>query len=157
MDRLPDLRRQFAFDAWANREVVAALRALAEPPPGVVKTLAHVAGVLRLWLARVEGGKSPLAVWPDLDLEATARELDAAAGLWRQRLEALGVEDLEREVAYVNSLGQAWSGTVGDILTQTIFHGVHHRAQILADLRRAGHEPPYVDFIHAVRSGRLGG
>jgi uncharacterized damage-inducible protein DinB len=157
MDRLKDLRRQFDFDAWANREVLAALAALADPPPGAVKTLAHVAGVLRLWLARVEGEKSPLAVWPDLDLDATARELDAAAGLWRQRIEALGAQDLERVVAYVNSLGEAWSSSVGDILSQTIFHGVHHRAQILADLRRAGHEPPYVDFIHAVRSGRLDG
>jgi len=157
MDRLPDLRRHFAFDTWANREVAAALRALPEPPPGAVKTLAHIAGVLRLWLARVKGEPSPLAVWPDLDLEAVARELDAAAVLWRRQIESLKPEDMERDVAYVNSLGQAWTSTVGDILTQTIFHGVHHRAQILADLRRAGHEPPYVDFIHAVRSGRLGG
>jgi uncharacterized damage-inducible protein DinB len=157
MDRLEEIRRHFAFDAWANREVVSTLRALPEPPPGVVAKLAHIAGVLRLWLARIEGGPSPLAVWPDLDLEATARELDTAAGLWQRRLETLRSEDLEREAAYVNSLGQPWTSTVGDILTQTIFHGVHHRAQILADLRRAGHEPPYVDFIHAVRTGQLEG
>ncbi len=157
MDRLEEIRRHFAFDTWANREVVTTLRALPEPPPGVVAKLAHVAGVLRLWLARVNGEPSPLAVWPDLDLAATARELDASAGLWRRQIESLRAEDLEREVAYVNSLGHAWNSTVGDILTQTIFHGVHHRAQILADLRRAGHEPPYVDFIHAARSGRLGG
>ncbi|HEV7671073.1 MAG TPA: DinB family protein [Thermoanaerobaculia bacterium] len=155
MDCRVDLRRQFAFDAWANREIVSALRALPEPPPGVVGKLAHIAGALRLWLARVEGETSPLAVWPDLDLDATAGELDAAAELWRLRIETLRVEDLRAEVAYVNSLGQAWTSTVGDILTQTIFHGVHHRAQILADLRRAGHEPPYVDFIHAVRKGLL--
>ncbi|HXU32334.1 MAG TPA: DinB family protein [Thermoanaerobaculia bacterium] len=157
MDRLPEIRRHFAFDAWANREVLAALRALPEPPPGTVKTLAHVAGVLRLWLSRIDGGQSPLAVWPDLDLEATARELDAATGLWRRQIELLRTKDLDREVAYVNSLGEAWTSTVGDILTQTLFHGVHHRAQILADLRRAGHVPPYVDFIHAARTGRLDG
>lgn len=35
-------------------------------------------------------------------------------------------------------------------------HGVHHRAQILAELRAAGHVPPYLDFIHATRTGALG-
>ncbi|MEP7009246.1 MAG: DinB family protein [Acidobacteriota bacterium] len=156
MDRLKEIRRHFAFDAWANREVVSALRALAEPPSGAVKTLAHIAGVLRLWLARVKGEPSPLAVWPALDLPVTARELDGAAALWQEQIETLKPGNLERDVAYINSLGEAWTSSVGDILTQTIFHGIHHRAQILADLRRAGHEPPYVDFIHAVRSGRLG-
>ena len=156
MDLPADLRRRFAYDAWANGEATRALQALSEPPQAAVRLLAHVAGVLRLWLARIHGVASPLAVWPDLDLAATERELETAATLWSREVSGLTAVDLEREVSYVNSLGEAWTSTVGDVLTQTLFHGVHHRGQILAELRRAGIEPPLLDFIHAARTGRLG-
>ncbi len=155
MNRLKEIRRQLAFDAWANREILTALEGLPSPPFATLGTLAHVAGVLRLWLARIRREGSPLAVWPDLDLAAVARELVEAAELWRKEVETLEEADLDLKVVYVNSLGETWTNSVGDILGQTIFHGVHHRAQILADLRRAGHEPPYVDFIHAARTGQI--
>jgi uncharacterized damage-inducible protein DinB len=34
-------------------------------------------------------------------------------------------------------------------------HGAHHRGQIIAELRAAGAEPPYTDYIHSVRQGFL--
>jgi uncharacterized damage-inducible protein DinB len=56
----------------------------------------------------------------------------------------------------VNSKGEPWRSAVGDVLDHVLLHGAYHRGQIASDLRAAGCEPAYTDFIHAVRSGRLG-
>jgi uncharacterized damage-inducible protein DinB len=36
-----------------------------------------------------------------------------------------------------------------------VIHSAYHRGQIAADVRAAGHEPAYTDFIHATRTGRV--
>ncbi|MBM4015253.1 MAG: hypothetical protein FJ293_09875 [Planctomycetes bacterium] len=59
-------------------------------------------------------------------------------------------------MTYLNSKGERHESRVADILTHVAMHGVHHRAQILAELRAAGHVPPYLDFVHATRTGALG-
>jgi uncharacterized damage-inducible protein DinB len=60
---------------------------------------------------------------------------------------------LGEEIPYVNSLGEAWTNRAGDLLEHAVLHGVYHRGQIAAALRRAGCEPAYTDFVHAVRRG----
>jgi len=36
-----------------------------------------------------------------------------------------------------------------------ITHSTYHRGQIAADLRAAGVQPAYTDFIHGVRQGLI--
>jgi uncharacterized damage-inducible protein DinB len=58
---------------------------------------------------------------------------------------------LSQSVSYTNSKGEAWSSTVQEILTHLVIHSAYHRGQIASDLRAAGQEPAYTDYIHAVR------
>lgn len=153
MDHLDHLRRLFAWDDWANREALAALIAAGSPPAAAVRRMAHVVGTEWLWLARLERREKPMAVWPELTLPGCTRELDALAAAWKALLEATTPADLGRQVSYVNSLGESWTGTAGDILLHVPFHSAYHRGQIASDLRAAGFEPAYTDFIHAVRQG----
>jgi uncharacterized damage-inducible protein DinB len=44
---------------------------------------------------------------------------------------------------------------VEEILTHLVIHSAYHRGQIASDLRAAGQEPAYTDYIHAVRQGLL--
>jgi uncharacterized damage-inducible protein DinB len=74
---------------------------------------------------------------------------------WRRLVGALSEDELARPVAYTNSKGERWTSAVVDILMHVVMHSVHHRGQIAADMRAAGFEPPYVDYIHAVREGKL--
>ena len=60
-----------------------------------------------------------------------------------------------RMVEYRNSKGEAWSNRVEDILTHVLMHSAYHRGQIALEMRAAGTEPAYTDFIHAVRQGFL--
>ncbi len=63
--------------------------------------------------------------------------------------------ELERVVGYRNSRGEPWTSTVGDVVTHVVIHSAYHRGQVASELRGAGFEPAYTDFIHAVRQGFL--
>lgn len=150
---MPDWKRLFAYDAWANREVLASLRAAGESAPERArKRLAHVVGAQRLWLARIESaGGEPPAVWPDLTLDEIGAAIGELVARWARLVTGLDEIELARTVTYVNSKGEPWSSAVGDVLMQVVLHGGQHRGQIASDLRDAGITPAYTDYIEAAR------
>lgn len=152
---LERFRRELRFDDWANREVLRHLQRESWPPASCVGWLAHVIGTRAEWLARLEGGRSELAVWPKLTLDEIERSMRPLHDRWVGYLERLGPADMARSISYVNSKGQPFQSRVEDVLTHVLVHGAHHRGQIASALREAGLTPPLVDFIHATRSGRL--
>jgi uncharacterized damage-inducible protein DinB len=116
--------------------------------------MGHIIGAELLWLSRMEGKPSPLPVWPDLSTEeCAARHRDLADQLTRS-LESWA-NPLDRRVGYTNSKGEPWTSTVEDILTHVVIHSAYHRGQIASDVRAAGLEPAYTDYIHAVRQGLI--
>ncbi len=151
-----DFKRLFDYEAWANGETLASLRAAAKPPEKARKLLGHILGAGRLWLSRIEGAVKPPAVWPELSLEESARGVEELRGCWRAFLERADAAELSRSVAYTNSKGERWESSVADILTHVVLHGTYHRGQIAAVLRDAGWEPAYTDFIEAARRGKIG-
>jgi uncharacterized damage-inducible protein DinB len=148
-----ELERLFRWDAWANRETLASLRAVEPPTDRGTRLLAHVVGAEWLWLSRLRDEPSPLAVWPSIGLAACAEELDELAREWSALFSRLSPPSLERIVAYTNSKGEPWTSRVEDILLQVPFHSERHRGQIAAEVRACGGEPAYTDYIEAARRG----
>jgi uncharacterized damage-inducible protein DinB len=148
---LERLRRLFAYDAWANRETLRSLAAAAPPPEKALSRMAHVVAAEWLWRSRIAGQAPPVAVWPALSVSDCARELGRLEGEWRELLDGLSEDGLARPVSYVNSKGEPWQSRVEDVLMHTAMHSTYHRGQIASDLRAAGFEPAYTDYIHAVR------
>lgn len=150
-----DWKRLFAYDAWANRQTVASLRAAAGAVPEKArKRLGHLLGAGWLWLSRLESAASPPpAVWPDLPLEDAALGIEELARTWDAFVSRLDDAALARTIRYTNSKGEAWSSRVSDVLTHVVLHGSYHRGQIASDLREAGFEPAYSDYIEAARRG----
>jgi uncharacterized damage-inducible protein DinB len=144
------LRRFLHYDGWANRETVESLRD--HPPARSLRWMAHIVGAECLWLARLEGESAPLAVWPDLGVEACREKVAALARLWPDFLE-VHRNSLDDTISYTNSQGEAWTNTVEEILTHVTVHSAYHRGQIASDLRAASMAPAYTDYIHAVRQG----
>lgn len=135
---------------WADSLVADALER--SPVDDAVRLFAHIASVEHLWYARIHERNAEHAVWPTLSV-AQSRALAAEhAELFAQ---LVGGADLTRRVAYRNTEGFDFQSTVGDIVTHTAMHGVHHRGQILRILRAAGHAPPYVDYIQYTRLDQL--
>lgn len=151
-----DLLGLFAYDAWANRDALAALRPAAASAPKAVKLMAHVAATAELWLSRIHSEPAPLPVWPDLSLDESEPVLARGAARWTAYLESVGDAELAREIAYTNSKGDAYRNLVSDIAMHVVFHAHYHRGQIAALVRSAGHTPAYTDFIHAVRTHATG-
>jgi uncharacterized damage-inducible protein DinB len=154
MSDLAHFVRLFRWGHWANEETLASLRRSA--PPRAVRWLAHIAASELLWLARLRNEPPPLPVWPEFDLDDSARRLGESRARWTAYLEGLAPEDLTDGVGYRNSKGEFWTSTVGDILTHVSHHGAYHRGQIASTVRAGGGEPAYTDFIHAARQGLIG-
>ena len=153
MDLGHHLRRLLDWDAWANREAIASLRAAGAPPLRALRFMAHVCAAERLWLGRLRQDPTPVVVWPDLTLDQCGVEAESMAGAWRSLLDGPPGADLQRAIAYRNSKGEPWTSSVGDILTHVVTHSAYHRGQVASELRAAGFTPAYTDFIHAVRQG----
>jgi uncharacterized damage-inducible protein DinB len=153
VDLLSHLRRQIAYDDWANREALRAIRAAQRKAAPARRALAHVIGAEELWLARLTASAATVAVWPSFSADECAAHLDALKDAWRRFFESLDAAKLEAKVEYVNSKGEPWSSTVLDILQHVVIHSSHHRGQISASLRDGGDAPPYVDYIHCMRQG----
>lgn len=147
--------RDFAYDAWANQETLRSLQRLPSPPPQAVARLAHIAAAQQLWWERAQGVPQSMPVWPALALEECAPLLAATAGRWRALVATLGDAELGRAVVYTNTRGERFESTLGDIARHVVLHGAYHRGQIASDVRAAGGEPAYTDFIHAVRAGHV--
>jgi uncharacterized damage-inducible protein DinB len=151
------LRRLFAYDAWANREVLNSLRAADAPPGRALERFAHVLSAEELWLSRLRQQSATLPVWPPLTLSQCEMEAAKLPALWLTYLDELAGQParvaLEGEVTYKNSAGQTWSSRIEDVLMHVIMHSGYHRGQIAADLRASGFAPAHTDFILSIRQG----
>lgn len=147
------LRRQFAYNEWANREVLANLRMSARPPGQTLRLPAHILSAERLWLERIRKQPQSLPVWPEFSADQCETQIAEMANLWREYLNGLSAKQLSESISYKNSKGEPWSSTVEDILTHVLLHSAYHRGQIASQTRAAGETPAYTDFIHAVRQG----
>jgi uncharacterized damage-inducible protein DinB len=144
----------FAYDAWANREACRSLRGGA-PTDKAVALLAHIIAAEWLWLGRMAHDVKKMPVWPALTLDQSAQELRELDFAWDAFFEQVLPDRLTNSFEYTNSRGERFTSTVQDILLHVILHGEHHRGQIAREVREAGGEPAYTDFIHAVRTHGL--
>ena len=155
MDMVAHLDRLFAYDFWANQQILTSLGAIDHPPRRSLEFLAHILSAQRLWWQRIAGQAQTLAVWPDLSLQACAAQAAEVSAIWKAYLGTMDEAGLSNSVTYRNSRGESWTSKIEDILQHVILHSVYHRGQIAIDMRAAGLVPAYTDFIHAVRQKNL--
>lgn len=152
MEMVRELRRQLAYDDWANREVLSALESSdGSPPARALELMGHIIGAQRLWLGRLQGEQTPAVAWPELALDQCEMQLEELRTVWEDYWADLTTAKLAQQVAYTNTKGEEWENTVGDILIHVVIHSAYHRAQIASELRAAGHEPAYTDYINCIR------
>jgi uncharacterized damage-inducible protein DinB len=150
-----DFVRMFAYDAWANVECLKALRkgGAGAGSSVIIGRMAHILSAEKLWLERILRARQSMAVWPGGTLEECETLAEEVASSWKDYLAGLAEGGLEEMVEYKNSKGEAWRSRAEDVLTHVIMHSAYHRGQIALEMRAAGMEPAYTDFIHAARQG----
>jgi uncharacterized damage-inducible protein DinB len=149
-----DYLRQFAYDEWANQEVLGAIQS-SGPDERSLQLLAHILSAERLWLERLQQVPQSSPVWPNSTLENCVSQVEEMGRLWREYLGRTTDVDLAHTISYKNSKGEPWTSGLADILTHVILHSAYHRGQIASHMRAIGKSPAYTDFIHAVRQGFL--
>jgi uncharacterized damage-inducible protein DinB len=136
---------------WADDLVADALTDDGDPDAESVRLFAHIAAVEHLWYARILGRPAEVAVWPALAV-VDARELATRhADLFDALVTDADERALDRLVTYQNSKGRTYESSVADIVMHVSMHGGYHRGQIARQLRAAGREPPYTDYIQFTR------
>ena len=157
------LRREFAYDEWANREVLNAIRTAGGANDSAndsanqrsLQLMSHILAAERVWLERLKQQPQSVPVWPEPDLaqcEAQAAEL---GGLWLEFLDLITAGDVSQSISYKNSKGEEWTSTIVDVLTHVVMHSAYHRGQIATHMRASGQTPANTDFIHGVRQGLI--
>ena len=157
MDLLEHIRRQFAYDEWANREVLAAINTGGSGlhPAQPLKLLAHIVSAERLWMDRLNRQPQSQPVWPELSSAQCEAQIAELAKLWPEYFAQLSLATLAQQITYNNSKGEPWTSAVQDVLTHIVMHSAYHRGQIASLMRADGGTPAYTDFIHAVRRGLI--
>ncbi len=166
---IKDFLRMFAYDDWANRQCLGVMRASPSIPQEALARMAHILSAQKLWLERLLNQPQSLPVWPvstipvsaieDFTIDDCAALADEMSAAWLNYLERLGNRftpgSLADKIEYRNTKGEPWSSRVEDVLIHVLFHSVYHRGQIALQMRAAGQQPAYTDFIHAIRQGYL--
>jgi uncharacterized damage-inducible protein DinB len=145
------LLRMFESMRWADERMIHALANCPAAQAEALPLAGHLVAAEHVWLSRLEGRESRVAVWPTLTLaecEALAQENSAG---YQEYLERRSDESLHEKVSYRTQNGQAWSTAVIDILTHVVIHGSYHRGQIAKILGRAATQVPMTDYIAYVR------
>jgi len=145
------LCRQFSYDAWANREVLAKIRNVGHEDARSLQLISHIIAAERLWLDRLKQLPQSVAVWPKPDLARCESEATKLEADWPNYLEQ--TRDLSMTISYKNSKGETFTNSVVDVLTHVIMHSAYHRGQIASHMRETGQTPAYTDFIHGIRQG----
>lgn len=145
-------RRHLAYDAWANEQLLYALKAMDTPPASAVRWLAHIVAAQQVWLSRMKAEDLPVPVWPEWSLAEIEAHLENMRGAWEMYLDGLGEAGVGATFDYANSRGESFTSRIDEAIAHLGYHGAHHRGQIIAELRAKGTAPPETSYIHYVRS-----
>jgi uncharacterized damage-inducible protein DinB len=151
MNLADSLRRQFAYDVWANQEVIRAIHKASGAKERAVELMSHILAAERVWLERLKKVPQSGPVWPKPNLEQCEAEATEMGRLWSAYLELMTAGDATQTISYKNTKGEEWSNTIVDVLTHVILHSTYHRGQIASFMRSSGDTPAYTDYIHAIR------
>lgn len=147
------LRRGFSYDAWANQEVLTAIKTAGGEDARSLNLMSHIFAAERVWLERLRQQPQSVPVWPSFDLNRCQQEATNLTKLWHDYLDLVTAGDISLSITYKNSKGEEWTSTIADVLTHVIMHSAYHRGQIASHMREAGQTPAYTDYIHGVRQG----
>ena len=106
------LRRQFAYDEWANREVLHAIRTAGGTDQRSLQLMSHILAAERVWLDRLKQQPQSVPVWPQPDLSQCEAQAAEMGKLWLEFLDLITAGDVSQSISYKNSKGEQWTSTI---------------------------------------------
>ena len=159
MSKLELVRGLYAYNDWANGQVLDAASRLTEDEfarkqgasfESVEGNLAHIVGAQIVWLQRWTGGSNPK---PVLEFQKM-RGLPAIRDAFGRSHEALRAfigsltdERLDQVLAYRDSAGNAHERVLWQLMAHVANHGTHHRAETAMAMAALGKPMRELDYV----------
>lgn len=151
MNSLEHLRELFAFNDWANRRLIFALRD--SPSEKSLQILAHILITEKEYFERLYGKDSTgFDFWQNLSREECKELAQENVERYFNLLKGFDEEGLDISTSYKTSEGVSNRNTHREMLTHVLFHSMTHRGQINLILRQEGFEPIPNDYIIYLRN-----
>ncbi len=140
----------YAFNDWANRRAVAAVRdSGSDRARGV---LAHFLTTEIEYFDRLYGKDSKgFDFWPDLTVQECGDMARESAERYERLLRKFDEEGLDHSARYRTSEGVWHENTFRELLSHVVFHSASHRGNLAIILRDENFEPPTFDYIIYLR------
>jgi Uncharacterized protein conserved in bacteria len=150
MHTIEHLRNLFAYNDWANRRVIVALKNSDSEKSLLI--LAHLLVTENEYYERLYGKDSTgFDFWPNLNLTECGELAKATAERFEKLLRRFDDEGLDITVRYRTSEGIQYENTYREMLTHVLLHSSIHHGNIILKLREDGFEPPKIDYIIYLR------
>lgn len=162
----PTLTPLFAYKAWANAELFAALAALPDEHGTALhtclRTLNHIHVVDCIFRAHLGGQPNPHAATntphtPSLD---ELRAATAATDAWYlEYVDTLSATDAQQVLDFTFTDGDAGRMSREEILMHVMLHGAYHRGNVGQVLKSISVAPPrdlFTKFLHVSEPARRG-
>ena len=150
METIEHLRELYAYNDWANRRTVAALKASYSSKSH--KILAHLLITEAEYYERLyDKDSTGFDFWRELSLDECADLARENAGKFERLLKHFDDEGLGQIAEYKTSEGVPQQNNFREILTHVLFHSSIHRGNIMLKMREENFEPPKIDYIIYLR------
>ncbi|MCC7308450.1 MAG: hypothetical protein IT173_12865 [Acidobacteria bacterium] len=150
MDTVEHLRHLFAYNDWANRRLIVAVRS-----SGSVKArriLAHLLVTENEFYERLYGKDSTgFDFWPEFAVEKCGELARETAERFEKLLRRFDEDGLSLTARYKTSQGVEHENRFREMLTHVLFHSSIHRGNIILKLREDGFDPPKIDYMIYLR------
>jgi len=145
------LQKLFAYDSWANRKALDALKAAQASPSGLpqvaLDSFVHLVAARRIWVGRCDKRHAiVMSFRPALGLSAAEVLLAEAEALWDSFFALLDATALDKPIQFTDSHGNPYTQRLADMLQHVALHSAHHRGQVASTLRTAGLVPQDADY-----------
>ena len=150
MHTVEHLRHLFAYNDWANRRVIVALKT--EESQRALKILSHILLAEREYFERLYGKDSTgFDFWQDLTLEECGKLAQHNSTNFERLLKRFDDEGLGQTVLYKTSKGEPHQNNFRELLTHVLLHSATHRGNIILKMREENFAPPAIDYIIYLR------
>ncbi|MBC7900579.1 MAG: hypothetical protein H7070_11070 [Saprospiraceae bacterium] len=150
MQTVEHLRELFAYNDWANRRIIVALKNNASEK--ALRILAHSLITEKEYYERLYGkDSSGFDFWPGLSIDECGGLARESAEAFEKLLRRFEDEGLDIRTRYRTSEGVPCENSYRELLTHVLFHSSTHRGNIILKLREEGFEPPKIDYIIYLR------
>lgn len=144
------LRHLFAYNDWANRRIVAAVRSAASERS--LQILSHLLITENEYYERLYGKDSTgFEFWPVMSIDECGDLARTTAERFEKLLRRFDEGGLEFTSRYKTSEGDEKVNDYREMLTHVLFHSSIHRGNIMLKLREDGFVPPQIDYIIYLR------